>query len=83
MKIAQNVMFKRLPSGKTMLEQHRCNEDTVLGSYKKRVVTFHHNRSHYALTVHGRHGYLLQVHMLNPHERHYTQNGNISCALKV
>ncbi len=39
MTIAKKVMLKRWSGGKTILEQHRCNEDTVLGSYNDRVVT--------------------------------------------
>ena len=53
MKIAQNVMLKRWSGGKTTLEQHRCNEDTVLGSCNERVVTctFGNNACKYAKSI--------------------------------
>ena len=53
MKIAKNVMLKRLSDGKTILEQHRCNEDNVLGSYNDRVVTcmFGKKTYKYATTI--------------------------------
>ena len=53
MTIAKKVMLERWSGGKTILEQHRCNEDNVLGSYNDRVVTcmFGKKTYKYATTI--------------------------------